>query len=212
MSLILLSSKTFQVIFIRQKKNTLVSRNASDEKNLRPGGRKFIFLKSVFRKYSLFFFSFFCCCFLGVFLYSCFFLLLFLLVCIFFEIKSIYSDTRSVWEKKHFHPADFREQNCFFFGVSGAIIDRKESKDPAWYKNFANSCIDLLLTKSGKNTTGTCTIEMSISNFWYTCYHRAKQKARTHDSKSHTIQGRSVTRGERGEVSPALFQELKKVP
>ena len=73
MSLILLSSKTFQVISIRQRKNTLVSRNASDEKNLRPGGRKFIFLKSVFRKYSLFFFSFFCCCFLGVFLYSCFF-------------------------------------------------------------------------------------------------------------------------------------------
>ena len=37
MSLILLSSKTFQVISIRQK-NTLVSRNASDEKNLHPGG------------------------------------------------------------------------------------------------------------------------------------------------------------------------------
>ena len=58
--------------YTKKKKKSFVSGNAGDEKNLHPGSRKFIFL-SIFRRYSLLFFNFFC------FFYSCF-----LFVCLFF--------------------------------------------------------------------------------------------------------------------------------
>ena len=154
MSLILLSSKTFQVIFIRQKKILLFPEMRVTRK---------IFARAVANLFFLNLFS-------GNILFSSLvsFVVVFCFFCLFvyFLKLKVYILIHVAYERqKHFHPADFREQNYFFFGLSGAIIDRKESKDPAWYKNFANSCIDLLLTKSGKNTTGTCTIEMSISNF-----------------------------------------------
>ena len=155
MSLILLSSKTFQVIFIRQKKILLF-----------PGMRvtRKIFARAVANLFFLNLFS-------GNILFSSLvsFVVVFCFFCLFvyFLKLKVYILIHVAYERqKHFHPADFRKQNYFFFGLSGAIIDRKESKDPTWYKNFVNSsCIDLLLTKSGKNTTGTCTIETSISNF-----------------------------------------------
>ena len=154
MSLILLSSKTFQVIFIRQKKILLFPEMRVTRK---------IFARAVANLFFLNLFS-------GNILFSSLvsFVVVFCFFCLFvyFLKLKVYILIHVAYERqKHFHPADFRKQNYFFFGLSGAIIDRKESKDPAWYKNFANSCIDLLLTKSGKNTTGTCTIEMSISNF-----------------------------------------------
>ena len=68
-----------------KKKKSLVSGNAGDEKNLHPGSRKFIFL-SIFRRYSLFFFNFFC------FFYSCF---LFVYLFVLLENKDVYSDTHS---------------------------------------------------------------------------------------------------------------------
>ena len=68
---------------VHKAKKTLVSGNASDEKNLQPGGHKFIFFNHL--RYSLFFFSFF--------YFFC--ILVFFHVCLFFEIKSIYSDTHS---------------------------------------------------------------------------------------------------------------------
>ena len=70
-----------------------------------------LFFLSIFRRYSLFFFSFIS------FFNSCFFCLF---VCLlFFEIKNIYSDTHwimqaSEWQT-HFHPANFRKQSYFFF-------------------------------------------------------------------------------------------------
>ena len=155
MSLILLSSKTFQVIFIRQKKILLFPEMRVTRK---------IFARAVANLFFLNLFS-------GNILFSSLvsFVVVFCFFCLFvyFLKLKVYILIHVAYERqKHFHPADFRKQNYFFFGLSGAIIDRKESKDPTWYKNFVNSsCIDLLLTKSGKNTTGTCTIETSISNF-----------------------------------------------
>ena len=56
---------------ITPKKNTLVSGNAGDEKNLHPD--QIYFFKSIFRRYSLFFFGFFCFfCLLFFFLLVCF--------------------------------------------------------------------------------------------------------------------------------------------
>ena len=155
MSLILLSSKTFQVIFIRQKKILLFPEMRVTRK---------IFARAVANLFFLNLFS-------GNILFSSLvsFVVVFCFFCLFvyFLKLKVYILIHVAYERqKHFHPTDFRKQNYFFFGLSGAIIDRKESKDPTWYKNFVNSsCIDLLLTKSGKNTTGTCTIETSISNF-----------------------------------------------
>ena len=63
-----------------KKKNTLVSGNPGDEKNLHPDGRKFIYFWSIFLWYPLFFFCFFCFICILAFL---------LLVCLFFEIKNI---------------------------------------------------------------------------------------------------------------------------
>ena len=65
------------------KKTTLVSGNATDEKNIHPGSGKFIFLNQFSRDilFSSLSFSIF------VFLFFCFFF-----VCLFFEIKNIYSD------------------------------------------------------------------------------------------------------------------------
>ena len=73
-----------------KKINTLVSGNVDGEKNLHPGGLKFIFNR--FSGYIIFSsfvaFAFLCCC-------------CFLLVYLFFEIKSIYSDTHStMWAGK----------------------------------------------------------------------------------------------------------------
>ena len=68
----------------KAKKNTPASRNPGDEKNLHPGGCKFIvsnqfsgdILYSSLVSFALFVFLFF--------------------VCLFFEIKTIYSDTYSM--------------------------------------------------------------------------------------------------------------------
>ena len=68
----------------KAKKNTLASRNSGDEKNLHPGGCKFIvsnqfsgdILYSSLVSFALFVFLFF--------------------VCLVFEIKTIYSDTYSM--------------------------------------------------------------------------------------------------------------------
>ena len=63
---------------------SFLSGNAGDEKNLRTGGRKFIF----FNRFSGdILFSFF--------IFICFFLSLFSFCCLFFEIKNIYSYTHS---------------------------------------------------------------------------------------------------------------------
>ena len=166
MSLILLSSKTFQVIFIRQKKILLFPEMRVTRKIFARAVANLFFLNlfsgnilfSSLVSFVVVFWGFFC---ILVFFCCCFCLFVY-----FLKLK-VYILIHVAYERqKHFHPADFRKQNYFFFGLSGAIIDRKESKDPTWYKNFVNSsCIDLLLTKSGKNTTGTCTIETSISNF-----------------------------------------------
>ena len=94
--------------------NTLVSGNAVDEKNVYPGGLKFIFLIDIpiFRKYSLFFFGFYA---FLVFLFLC-------LVFVFWNYKYIlfrYTfDYAGGWVRKNFHPTDSRKQDYFFFGLS----------------------------------------------------------------------------------------------
>ena len=57
--------------------------------------------------------------------FFCFFFVfsfLFLLVCLFFEIKNIYCHTHSTMRAgkwyKNFHPAYFRKQDYFFFGLT----------------------------------------------------------------------------------------------
>ena len=93
--------------YMSPKKITLVSGKAGDEKNHHPGTTN-LFFSIDFPEYPLFLFSF-----------LCFFLFFCLFVCLmFFEIKSIYSDTNltrraSEWQKD-FHPADFRKQDLFF--------------------------------------------------------------------------------------------------
>ena len=58
---------------------TLISGHAGEEKNLHPGGRKFV-IWAIFRRYSIFFFSFLS------FLYSFFVFVFFLLIC-FLKLK-----------------------------------------------------------------------------------------------------------------------------
>ena len=71
-------------------KNTFISENAGDEKNLHPGGRKFIFLIDFPEIFSFLFY--FIYLFFLLFSYSCFF------ACLFLEIKDIYSDTHSTMQ------------------------------------------------------------------------------------------------------------------
>ena len=56
----------------RKIKNTFVSGNAGDRKNLHSGDRKFFFFQPIFRRYYFFFFSFYC-----------FFVLLFFCFCLY---------------------------------------------------------------------------------------------------------------------------------
>ena len=86
---------------------------------LYPGGRKFsfyLFFWSIFRKYSLFFFS--SLAFFAFFIFLFFFVFFLLLVCLFFEIKNIYSyifwytfNYTGGWVIKI---CDFQKQDYFF--------------------------------------------------------------------------------------------------
>ena len=91
---------------IQAKKNTLVSGNAGDEKNL----HIYIF-KLIFQRYSLFFFSFFCI----------FCILVFLLVC-FVKLKTyILIQNRLCWcvsDKKIFTWSISRNKTTFVVGLT----------------------------------------------------------------------------------------------
>ena len=98
-----------------KKKNTLVSGNAIDEKNLQPGCRKFIFLIDFLEIFSLFSSLFSFVFFVFLFFFVLFFCFVFVL---FFKLK-IYVLIHirlcgRVSDKKNFHPADFRKQDHFF--------------------------------------------------------------------------------------------------
>ena len=89
------------------KKNTLVSGNADDEKNLHPDQIYFFsqfsgdILFSSLVSFTFFVFCFFFFCLFACFLlfFACLFVFcFFLLVCLFFEIKNIYSDTYSTMQ------------------------------------------------------------------------------------------------------------------
>ena len=100
--------------WLDQKKNTLLSGNAGDDKNLHPG-----LLNWFSRRYSLLFFSFSCFFVFLLLLFFCLFVCL-LFVCLFFKIWNIYSDTHSTtrlgeWQKS-FDLADFRNKNFLALG------------------------------------------------------------------------------------------------
>ena len=87
---------------------TLVSGNAGDEKNLRTGGRKLIFLidfPEIFSFLFLFSFAFFypCSLFVACFLKLKIYILIHIRLC------------ERVSDKNFFHPADFRTQDYFFW-------------------------------------------------------------------------------------------------
>ena len=95
--------------WLDQKKNTLLSGNAGDDKNLHPG-----LLNWFSRRYSLLFFSFSCFFVFLLLLFFCLFVCL-LFICLFFKIWNIYSDTHSTtrlgeWQKS-FDLADLRNKN-----------------------------------------------------------------------------------------------------
>ena len=97
-----------------KKKKTLVSGNAVDQKNLHPGGRKFIFFNRFSGNIlSLFFFIFFCFFCILVFLLFLFCSVVFLKLKIYVLIHIRLCGRVS--DKKHFHPADFRKQDHFFW-------------------------------------------------------------------------------------------------
>ena len=87
----------------RKTKNTLVSGNAGDQKNLHPGGHKFFFF---FNRFS------------GHILFSSLVSFAFSDSSLFFELKNVYSDThwtmRGVSDKK-FSPSRFQETRLLFF-------------------------------------------------------------------------------------------------
>ena len=97
-----------------KKKKTLVSGNAVDQKNLHPGGRKFIFFNRFSGNIlSLFFFIFFCffCILVFLLFLFCFVVFLKLKIYVLIHIRLC----GRVSDKKHFHPADFRKQDHFFW-------------------------------------------------------------------------------------------------
>ena len=85
-----------------KQKNTLVSGNAGDQKNLHPGGHNFFF----FNRFS------------GHILFSSLVSFAFSDSSLFFELKNVYSDThwtmRGVSDKK-FSPSRFQETRLLFF-------------------------------------------------------------------------------------------------
>ena len=73
------------VQYNKAKKNTLVSGNAGDEKNLHPGGRNVFFLIDVPEIFSFLLWFLLLFCFLFFFCFSFFlFIFYFLIVCLFF--------------------------------------------------------------------------------------------------------------------------------
>ena len=97
-----------------KKKKTLVSGNAVDQKNLHPGGRKFIFFNRFSGNIlSLFFFIFFCffCILVFLLFLFCFVVFLKLKIYVLIHIRLC----GRVSDKKHFHPADFQKQDHFFW-------------------------------------------------------------------------------------------------
>ena len=109
-----------RVSFWVRPKKTLISGHAGEEKNLHPGGRKFI-IWAIFRRYSIFFFSFLS------FLYSFFVFVFFLLIC-FLKLKMyilihIRLCGRVSDKSSPPSPADFQKQDHFFFGLVISIYN-----------------------------------------------------------------------------------------
>ena len=70
--------KGYLLANVRPKQKYCCFGKCGDEKNFHPGGRKFIFFNqfsvSIFRRYSLLFFSFFYCILVFLFFFFCFYL------------------------------------------------------------------------------------------------------------------------------------------